>query len=89
MPVPARGLKWVAQLFSFQMLPACPEGRDRPEAPDGHAQQEGRCQTSQEKPFQVLREHGPQLRAEEGALCRESGGPCVGHMTDPWRVLLL
>lgn len=44
MPVLARGLRWVAQLLFFQTLPACPEGRDRPAAPDGHAQQEGSCQ---------------------------------------------
>lgn len=43
---------------------SCPRGRQMSE-------------NSQEVHLQVLCEHCPQLRVEEGALSRESGGPCV------------
>lgn len=47
-------------------------------------------ETSQEEHLQLLCEDCPQLRAKEGALCRESGDPvwdsgshpCVGQMTE-------
>lgn len=43
------GLRWVAELFSFQMLPAYPEAGDQPGAPGGHAEEEGRCQSPSQK----------------------------------------
>lgn len=66
----------MAQLFSLQMLPASLEARDQPGAPSGYAEEEGRCHSPSLKCLQV------ELRAQEGALHRESEGPCV-H-SPPW-----
>lgn len=77
MPVPARGLTWVAQPFSFHMLPASPEAGDRPEAPGGHARKAGRGQSSARKSGLALTSG----QRKEPRTGRESAGP---HVPSPF-----